>query len=103
MKSKGFVVKVVQIKRTRDESRRYMASACRFMHRWSRYHLIETYSRHLTQIRVCTRCGQFDTQAVTLSSCRREDLERIWEVYHTGDLKIKKDTPLAIIDTEVGR
>jgi hypothetical protein len=60
--------------------------ACVFGHKWSKYHLLETYAGTLAQVRVCEKCGEFSSTNIPINYCKREQIRELWAKFHGGDL-----------------
>jgi hypothetical protein len=66
------------------------SSVCIFGHRWSKFHLIETYHNLLTQVRVCKKCGYMDAPNTPLNICKKEAIKELWDRYHDDIVMIPK-------------
>lgn len=60
--------------------------ACVFGHKWSKYYLLETYAGTLAQVRVCEKCGNFDSTNIPINYCKRDQIRELWSKFHGGDM-----------------
>jgi hypothetical protein len=57
-------------------------SSCIIGHKWSKYHIVETYTNNLAQARVCKNCGELFAINTSLIMIRQEQLKALWDRYH---------------------
>jgi hypothetical protein len=62
------------------------SSVCVFGHKWSKFHLIETYHNLLTQVRVCKKCGYMEAPNTPLNICKKEAIKELWNKYHANSI-----------------
>lgn len=74
------------------------SSVCIFGHRWSKFHLLETYHGLLTQVRVCKKCGLMEAPNTPLNICKKEAVKDLWNRYHDEvSVPPKKITPELLV------